>query len=217
MSTVSDKSSEGSEHHRLLCCVNSTREIPSLYIQYSSGNIHLMKCEYCRAIADPYIKCEFMIILIDLILYKRITYLHLLFNILNLCGDDKVIIECYIGKFATDKSFWQFLSPLQVVFDRNVEVWEFTSSVLYIIDLLVLSSNALALGGFLLIQATFSHFSPLPEPLLCLSPLAVEIPASPPFLSSDLRAEVDRRALVFLLAASHSVERLPSTLGRQPR
>ncbi|XP_042393341.1 protein ARV 2-like isoform X2 [Zingiber officinale] len=61
MSTVSDKSSEGSEHHRLLCCVNSTREIPSLYIQYSSGNIHLMKCEYCRAIADPYIKCEFML------------------------------------------------------------------------------------------------------------------------------------------------------------
>ncbi|KAF7843719.1 protein arv1-like protein isoform X1 [Senna tora] len=39
--------------------------------------------ENCKAVADEYIECEIMILLIDLILHKRKAYRHLLFNVLN--------------------------------------------------------------------------------------------------------------------------------------
>ncbi|RVW95413.1 hypothetical protein CK203_028637 [Vitis vinifera] len=42
-----------------------------------------MKCENCKAVADEYIECESMIVLIDLILHKPKAYRHLLFNLLN--------------------------------------------------------------------------------------------------------------------------------------
>lgn len=91
MSTARDESSGSSEHRRLLRCVNCAREMPSLHVQYSPGNIRLMKCvseaygwivaahfleilpltlsflfflfsqEHCKAVADPYIECEFMV------------------------------------------------------------------------------------------------------------------------------------------------------------
>ncbi|XP_074582257.1 protein ARV 2-like isoform X3 [Curcuma longa] len=151
-----------------LRCVNCAREMPSLYVQYSPGNIRLMKCEYCRAVADPYIECEFMIILIDLILHKRKAYRHLLFNVLNLGGDDKVLLNVILGnlifmsvlflgtRFLLKLSF-NTVSYRQILLAVLIStyfrlyliamlVWEFPSSVLYIIDLLVLSSNALALG-----------------------------------------------------------------------
>ncbi|XP_074582242.1 protein ARV 2-like isoform X1 [Curcuma longa] len=218
-----------------LRCVNCAREMPSLYVQYSPGNIRLMKCEYCRAVADPYIECEFMIILIDLILHKRKAYRHLLFNVLNLGGDDKekaveLVIELLIWACLQNliglpftgscmevkltlfysRCVYYLLKSSEVCFDSSTQimrsiltcgkvllnvilgnlifmsvlflgtrfllklsfntvsyrqillavlistyfrlyliamlVWEFPSSVLYIIDLLVLSSNALALG-----------------------------------------------------------------------
>ncbi|XP_074582249.1 protein ARV 2-like isoform X2 [Curcuma longa] len=194
-----------------LRCVNCAREMPSLYVQYSPGNIRLMKCEYCRAVADPYIECEFMIILIDLILHKRKAYRHLLFNVLNLGGDDKEVVwKSSLLYFILDVCRYYLLKSSEVCFDSSTQimrsiltcgkvllnvilgnlifmsvlflgtrfllklsfntvsyrqillavlistyfrlyliamlVWEFPSSVLYIIDLLVLSSNALALG-----------------------------------------------------------------------
>ncbi|PUZ51281.1 hypothetical protein GQ55_6G170300 [Panicum hallii var. hallii] len=49
------------------------------------ANIRLMKCDNCKALADPCIDCEFMIILIDLILHKTRAYHHILFNKLA-CG-----------------------------------------------------------------------------------------------------------------------------------
>ncbi|XP_042428747.1 protein ARV 2-like isoform X1 [Zingiber officinale] len=211
MSAVRDKSSDVSEHRRLLRCVNCAREMPSLYVQYSPGNIRLMKCEYCRAVADPYIECEFMIILIDLILHKRKAYRHLLFNMLNLGGDDKEVVwKSSLLYFILDVCRYYLLKSSEACFDSSTHimmsiltcgkvllnvilgnlifmsalflgtrfllklsfntvsysqillavlistyfrlyliamlVWEFPSSVLYIIDLLVLSSNALALG-----------------------------------------------------------------------
>ncbi|XP_042424655.1 protein ARV 2-like isoform X2 [Zingiber officinale] len=210
MNAVRDKSSDVSEHRRLLRCVNCAREMPSLYVQYSPGNIRLMKCEYCRAVADPYIECEFMIILIDLILHKRKAYRHLLFNMLNLGGDDKYTNIFFSTKTLTMEGRYYLLRSSEACFDSSTHimmsiltcgkvllnvilgnlifisvlflgtrfllklsfntvsysqillavlistyfrlyliamlVWEFPSSVLYIIDLLVLSSNALALG-----------------------------------------------------------------------
>ncbi|CAI0460276.1 unnamed protein product [Linum tenue] len=64
-------------------CVECGFAIRTLYVQYSPGNIRLMKCENCKSVADEYIECEFMIILIDLILHKPKAYRHLLFNVLN--------------------------------------------------------------------------------------------------------------------------------------
>ncbi|XP_006651883.1 protein ARV 2-like [Oryza brachyantha] len=65
-------------------CVGCGRRVKTLYVQYSPGNIRLMKCDTCKAVADPYIECEFMIILIDLILHKTRAYRHLLFNKLRI-------------------------------------------------------------------------------------------------------------------------------------
>ncbi|XP_021613409.1 protein ARV 1 isoform X3 [Manihot esculenta] len=64
-------------------CVQCGFGIKTLFVQYSPGNIRLMKCENCKAIADEYIECELMIILIDLILHKPKAYRHLLYNVLN--------------------------------------------------------------------------------------------------------------------------------------
>ncbi|KAJ7963395.1 Arv1 protein [Quillaja saponaria] len=64
-------------------CVQCGFPIKTLYVQYSPGNIRLMKCENCKAVADEYIECEVMILLIDLILHKPKAYRHLLYNVLN--------------------------------------------------------------------------------------------------------------------------------------
>ncbi|KAH7578135.1 hypothetical protein JRO89_XS01G0344800 [Xanthoceras sorbifolium] len=64
-------------------CVQCGFRIKTLFVQYSPGNIRLMKCDNCRAIADEYIECEIMIPLLDLILHKPKAYRHLLYNVLN--------------------------------------------------------------------------------------------------------------------------------------
>ncbi|KAK1311134.1 hypothetical protein QJS10_CPA08g01271 [Acorus calamus] len=66
-----------------LRCIHCGSEVKKLYVQYSPGNIRLMKCENCKEVADHYIECEFMIILIDLILHKQKAYRHLLYNVLT--------------------------------------------------------------------------------------------------------------------------------------
>ncbi|XP_047315680.1 protein ARV 1 [Impatiens glandulifera] len=68
---------------RCIECGFHIRSKKSLYVQYSPGNIRLMKCESCRAVADEYIECEIMILLIDLILHKPKAYRHLLYNKLD--------------------------------------------------------------------------------------------------------------------------------------
>ncbi|XVF80346.1 hypothetical protein PTKIN_Ptkin15bG0062600 [Pterospermum kingtungense] len=64
-------------------CVQCGFPIKTLFVQYSPGNIRLMKCENCKSVADEYIECELMIVLIDLILHKPKAYMHLLYNVLN--------------------------------------------------------------------------------------------------------------------------------------
>ncbi|XP_051177927.1 protein ARV 2 [Lolium perenne] len=77
---MADASTEGEAPR----CVGCGRRVKTLFVQYSPGNIRLMKCDNCKAVADPYIECEFMIILIDLILHKTRAYRHLLFNKLHI-------------------------------------------------------------------------------------------------------------------------------------
>ncbi|KAF3787916.1 arv1-like protein [Nymphaea thermarum] len=67
-------------------CIHCGFPVETLFIQYSPGNIRLMKCENCRSVADEYIECEIMILLIDLVLHKSKAYHHLLNNFPKLNG-----------------------------------------------------------------------------------------------------------------------------------
>ncbi|GAB4829353.1 hypothetical protein Ancab_019024 [Ancistrocladus abbreviatus] len=75
-----------------LRCVQCARKVEKLYVQYSPGNIRLMKCENCKSVADEYIECELMIIVIDLILHKPKAYRHLLFNTLKSSNLNTVLL-----------------------------------------------------------------------------------------------------------------------------
>ncbi|KAI3930192.1 hypothetical protein MKX01_007452 [Papaver californicum] len=61
-------------------CIHCGCKIKLLFIQYSPGNIRLMKCGNCKVVADEYIECEIMILLIDLVMHKTKAYRHLLYN-----------------------------------------------------------------------------------------------------------------------------------------
>lgn len=192
-------------------CVGCGGRLKTLFVQYSPGNIRLMKCDKCKAVADPYIECEFMIILIDLILHKTRAYRHVLFNKLSMGSSvDKgilyrsTLIHIALDAFrisfskgnradgASSRSIFSTISNctevigdallgniifmimlllgvrfiLKLSFDiiryRDVlfaviissyfklflftmMVWEFPSSVIFIVEMFVLSSNVVAL------------------------------------------------------------------------
>ncbi|KAK2967389.1 hypothetical protein RJ640_023980 [Escallonia rubra] len=63
-----------------LHCIQCGFHVKSLYVQYSPGNIRLIKCDNCKSVADEYIECPVMILIIDLILHKEKAYRHLFFN-----------------------------------------------------------------------------------------------------------------------------------------
>ncbi|XP_057997220.1 protein ARV 1 isoform X2 [Hevea brasiliensis] len=195
-------------------CVECGFGIKTLFVQYSPGNIRLMKCENCKAVADEYIECERMIILIDLILHKPKAYRHLLHNVLNqgtvklegllwkstiifllLDAYRSLLLQRNEEEQSSSLSFsslvWRsqqifldvlvgnliflcvFLLAIRILLNTSVGfsrcgnlllsilvssylkiflvammVWEFPSSVIFIIDLFVLSSNVVALKVF---------------------------------------------------------------------
>ncbi|KAJ4850256.1 hypothetical protein Tsubulata_018322 [Turnera subulata] len=192
-------------------CVECGFRVKQLFVQYSPGNIRLMKCENCKSVADEYIECEFMIILIDLILHKPKVYRHLLYNVLHqetvhiegvlwkstfcflvldayrslllkrneeewgssvsfsslvwICKE--MFMDVVVGNFiflcifllsarvflntffgvsrCKDILFAILVSSYFKIFLIAMMVWEFPSSVIFIIDLFVLSSNIVAL------------------------------------------------------------------------
>ncbi|KFK42492.1 hypothetical protein AALP_AA1G000400 [Arabis alpina] len=182
-------------------CVGCGFRVKSLFIQYSPGNIRLMKCGNCKEVADEYIECERMIIFIDLILHRPKVYRHVLFNAINqetlniqnllwklvfayLLLDSyrslllrrtdedsssvllsvKVLIGVIFSNAAFLLSFAIAAKGLVNVVSRRREillgilissyfkifllamlVWEFPLSVIFIVDILVLTSNSLAL------------------------------------------------------------------------
>ncbi|EXC13646.1 hypothetical protein L484_019604 [Morus notabilis] len=149
-------------------CVECGYGTNSLFVQYSPGNIRLMKCENCKAVADEYIECEIMIIVIDLIVNKPKAYRHLLYNVLgSQTLNFKVLMDVVIGNLMF---FATFLLAMRIFLSTSIGslrykdiflailvssyfkmclfammVWEFPSSVVFIIDLYVLSSNIVAL------------------------------------------------------------------------
>ncbi|PKA61983.1 hypothetical protein AXF42_Ash019189 [Apostasia shenzhenica] len=193
-----------------LLCVNCGWGVARLFVQYSPGNIRLMKCDNCKAVADPYIECEFMIIFIDLILHKTRAYRHLLYNMLHaktsdikgillksslmflildafrvslvMKGDNswdlltsnmaftrtciKVLLDVLFGNFIFISVLWLavrlllklkydesrykeimlaiLVSSYFKIFLLAMMIWEFPSSVVFIVDIFVLSSNTVA-------------------------------------------------------------------------
>lgn len=83
-------------------CVECGFPIKTLYIQYSPGNIRLMKCGICKAVADEYIECEFMIIAIDLILHKPKAYRHLFYNMLSRSALEALFWKLLLGLLILD-------------------------------------------------------------------------------------------------------------------
>ncbi|KAJ4914660.1 Arv1-like protein [Raphanus sativus] len=182
-------------------CVGCGFRVKSLFIQYSPGNIRLMKCGNCKEVADEYIECERMIIFIDLVLHRPKVYRHVLFNEINqetvniqhllwklvfayilldsyrslLLGRTneqtslvlitvKVLIDVLSTNFAFLCSFALAAKSLLNEVSRKREillgilissyfkifllamlVWEFPVTVIFIIDILVLTSNSMAL------------------------------------------------------------------------
>lgn len=61
-------------------CVECGANVPSLYVQYSKGNIKLTQCTNCGTFADKYIENDIVIVFLDMILHKRSVYRHLLCN-----------------------------------------------------------------------------------------------------------------------------------------
>ncbi|KAL6588054.1 hypothetical protein OROMI_001032 [Orobanche minor] len=81
-------------------CVQCGFPTKTLYIQYSPGNIRLMKCENCKAVADEYVECEVMILIIDLILHKPKAYRHFFYNI---SGKETITVELVMEVAALDR------------------------------------------------------------------------------------------------------------------
>ncbi|XP_055829442.1 protein ARV 2 isoform X2 [Solanum dulcamara] len=206
-------------------CVQCGFSVTTLYIQYSPGNIRLMKCGNCKAVADEYIECELMILVIDLILHKIKAYRHLFYNrfsretlhnevllwklslgflildayqmlavcttqderslpasfasFLGLCG--KVLMGVFFGNlmflgiilFGTRRFLNAkigdsrckhillliLISSYFKIFVIAMMVWEFPSSVVFIIKMFVLSSNALALMDAVMIRCIWICFA----------------------------------------------------------
>ncbi|KAJ6940653.1 protein arv1 [Populus alba x Populus x berolinensis] len=197
-------------------CVECGFPIETLFLQFSPGNIRLLRCANCEAVADEYIECEFMIILIDLILHKTKAYRHLLFSVINqrrvnfegllwksifvfllLDAYRSLLLRRNEGEWGSSMSFSSIVSTFQEYFllqilvdvfvgnlmficvvllsmrlllNTSIEisrcrdvllavlvsshfkifliatmVWEFPFSVIFIIDLFVLSSSTVAL------------------------------------------------------------------------
>ncbi|XP_030487978.2 protein ARV 2 isoform X3 [Cannabis sativa] len=108
-------------------CVECGNGMKSLFVQYSPGNIRLMKCENCKAVGDEYIECEIMgwqIVVIDLILHKPKAYRHLLYNVLdpqalNLQG---LLWKCSFGFLLLD-------AYRSLLICRSKEEWSLSTSI----------------------------------------------------------------------------------------
>ncbi|KAI9400024.1 hypothetical protein POPTR_002G181700v4 [Populus trichocarpa] len=119
-------------------CVECGFPIETLFVQYSPGNIRLMRCANCEAVADEYIECEFMI-LVDVFVGNFMFICVFLLSMRLLLNTSIQISRCRDILLAV------LVSSHFKIFLIATMVWEFPFSVIFIIDLFVLSSNTVAL------------------------------------------------------------------------
>uniref|UniRef100_A0A0D9VZU4 Protein ARV n=1 Tax=Leersia perrieri TaxID=77586 RepID=A0A0D9VZU4_9ORYZ len=139
-------------------CVGCGRRVKTLYVQYSPGNIRLMKCDTCKAVADPYIE-------ISLPRDNKADSSTSTFSAIFNCG--KILGYSLLGNIifmATLLLEVQFMLKLSFdirrcrevllaiiissylkLFHMAMMVWEFPPSVILFVEISVLSSNIVAL------------------------------------------------------------------------
>ncbi|CAG9818265.1 unnamed protein product [Phaedon cochleariae] len=61
-------------------CINCGTPVKSLFKKYSETVLKLTQCENCKNVADKYIECDSVIIIVDLILLKMMAFRHFLIN-----------------------------------------------------------------------------------------------------------------------------------------
>ncbi|KAL0423816.1 UNVERIFIED_CONTAM: protein ARV 1 [Sesamum radiatum] len=164
-------------------CVQCGFPIKTLYIQYSPGNIRLMKCGNCKAVADEYIECEVMSVLWKSVLAYLLLDIYRMWVLRTnekewpsrasvaslLLEFGKMLAGVILGNliflcvvFHATRKFlrastgfygWKqivlvvLVSSYFKIFLMAMMVWEFPSSVIFIIDIFVISSNIVALKG----------------------------------------------------------------------
>lgn len=90
-------------------CIECGATVSTLYKQFSSEIIKITRCDLCGSVADMYIECDLVLILINTILHKRSAYRHLLFNA-NPPSIWKLIIVYILC--STYTSWVSFLRPI---------------------------------------------------------------------------------------------------------
>ncbi|CAN6458502.1 unnamed protein product [Victoria cruziana] len=161
-------------------CIHCGFPVENLFIQYSPGNIRLMKCENCRSVADEYIECEIMGLLWKSALSFILLDAYRLF-VLYRSNREWVPNQCVgfpwlsgkllLGSIFGTLAFLCILYPAskyllksstkairfnQVLLATLVSsyfklaliammVWQFPVTAIFIIDIFILSSNAVAL------------------------------------------------------------------------
>ncbi|KAK4382603.1 protein ARV 1 [Sesamum angolense] len=128
--------------------------IKTLYIQYSPGNIRLMKCGNCKAVADEYIECEVMSLLWKSVLAYLLLDIYagcvILGNLIFLC----VVFHATRKFLRASTGFYGWKQIVLVVLvqvtsrsSHGMMVWEFPSSVIFIIDIFCHIIQYVALKG----------------------------------------------------------------------
>lgn len=49
-------------------------------MEYGEKNFRLTRCSHCGQVADKYIECELLLVLLDVFLHRKPAFRHLMFN-----------------------------------------------------------------------------------------------------------------------------------------
>ena len=69
--------------HDLKCSFFSHRcglTVENLLVEYGERNCRLTRCSQCGQVADKYIECELLLVLLDVFLHRKPAFRHLMFN-----------------------------------------------------------------------------------------------------------------------------------------
>ncbi|EOA22629.1 hypothetical protein CARUB_v10003299mg [Capsella rubella] len=136
-------------------CVECGHKAKSLLIQYSPGNFRLMKCENCEEVADEYVEYRSLLLRrtsdeSNVSMSFVLESLKVLVNVLS-ANFAFVLSFSLAAKMMLGMSRGQeillgiLISSYIKIFLFAMPVWEFPVSVIFIVDMLVLTSNAVAL------------------------------------------------------------------------
>ncbi|GJP85879.1 hypothetical protein CLOP_g15979 [Closterium sp. NIES-67] len=63
-------------------CVTCGARREQLYRVHSPGSIEVLKCGACGAVADPYVECDPLLVLLDVLLLKPQAHRHVVHNLI---------------------------------------------------------------------------------------------------------------------------------------